>query len=58
MFGMSEGEYKLVDDAVYAHGSRDEGERSVGWVAEDEVVRVESCQSLFADSAAVRCFDD
>ena len=51
--GVCEGEDELVDYAVDADGAGDEGERCVRGVAKDEVMCVEGCEAVFADSAAV-----
>jgi len=45
-------ENELVDYTVDAYGSGNEGKGGVGWVAEDEVVRVERRQSLLAYASA------
>lgn len=50
---MCEGEDEFVDYAVDADGAGNEGERGIGGVAEDEVVRVEGCETVFSDSAPV-----
>ena len=50
---MCEGEDEFVDYPVDADGARDEGERGIGGVAEDEVVRVKGCETVFADSTTV-----
>ena len=49
---MGKRENELVDYTVDAYGSGNEGKGGVGWVAEDEVVRVKRCQSLLAYASA------
>ena len=49
---MGERENELVDYTVDAYGPGDEGEGRVGRIAEDEVVRVESSESLLAYASA------
>jgi hypothetical protein len=39
--GVSQAEDEFVDDTVDAHSAGDEGEGSIGWVGEYEVVCVE-----------------
>jgi len=51
-FGVGKREDELVDYTVDAYGSGDEGEGGVGRIAEDEVVRVECCESLLAYASA------
>lgn len=47
-----EAEDELVDDAVDADSARDEGERCVGRVGENEVVRVEGGEAGLAYTTA------
>lgn len=49
---MSQGENKLINDTVCAYGTRDERERRVIRVAEDEVVCIEGRKPFLADASS------
>ena len=49
---MGQGEDKLINDAVCAYSTGDEGEGCIVRIAEDEMMCVECRKSLFADASS------